>query len=145
VIPSFVGAMLSGRSPVIHGDGLQTRDFTFVDDIVQANLLAAEAPRATGKVFNIGSGRRTSLLELVQTMNQSLGTNLRPVHDKPRPADVRHIQADISLAQAELGYCPCTDMKRDLGRCLDYAVENRKESLPLGEFKKEGIQLFAEV
>jgi UDP-glucose 4-epimerase len=145
VIPSFVGAMLSGRSPVIHGDGLQTRDFTFVDDVVQANLLAAEAPRATGKVFNIGSGRRTSLVELVQTMNQILGTNLRPVHDKPRPADFRHMQADISLAQAELGYCPCTDMKRDLERCLGYAAENRKESLPMTEFKKEGIQLFAEV
>jgi UDP-glucose 4-epimerase len=145
VIPLFIDAMLSGRSPVVHGDGLQSRDFTYVDDIVQANLLAAEAPRVTGKVFNIASGRRTTLLELVQIMNEHLGTNLRPVHDKPRPGDVRHSQADISSAQAELGYCPCTDMKRDLTRCLDYATENRKDSLPMADLKKGTLQLLAGV
>jgi UDP-glucose 4-epimerase len=127
VIPLLIDAMLSGRSPVVHGDGLQSRDFTYVEDVVQANLLAAEAPRVSGKVFNIATGHRTNLLELVQIMNELLGTNLRPVHDKPRPGDVRHTQADISLAQAALGYCPCTDMKRDLQRCLEYAAENRKE------------------
>ena len=145
VIPLFIDAMVSGRSPVVHGDGLQSRDFTFVDDVVQANLLAAQAPRVTGKVFNIASGRRTNVLELVQIMNEHLGTNLRPVHDKTRPGDVRHSQADIASAQAELGYCPCTDMKRDLQRCLDYAVESQKESEPLADFKNGGLQLLAEV
>src|SRR5439155_6363792 len=94
VIPLFIDALVSGRSPVVYGDGLQSRDFTFVDDVVQANLLAAQAPRVTGKVFNIASGRRTSLLELVHIINENLGTNLRSVHDKPRPGDVRHSQAD---------------------------------------------------
>jgi UDP-glucose 4-epimerase len=145
VIPLFIDAMLSGRSPVVHGDGLQSRDFTYVDDIVQANLLAAEAPRVTGKVFNIATGRRTNLLELVQIINEHLGTNLRPVHDKSRPGDIRHSQADISLAQAELGYCPCTDMKRDLQRCLDYAIENRKDLLPTADLEKRDLRLLAEV
>jgi UDP-glucose 4-epimerase len=143
VIPLFIEAMVSGRSPVVYGDGLQSRDFTFVDDVVQANLLAAEAPRVTGKVFNIASGRRTTLLELVHIINENLGANLRPMHDKPRPGDVRNSQADISSAQAELGYCPCTDMKRDLQRCLDYA-ESRKGSLP-ADFKKRDLRLLAEV
>ena len=137
--------MVCGRSPVVHGDGLQSRDFTFVDDIVQANLLAAEAPRLAGKVFNIASGRRTSLLELVHILNENLGSNIRPLHDKPRPGDVRHSQADIASAQAELGYCPCTDMKRDLQRCLDHVIENRKASLPIADFKKRELRLLAEV
>jgi UDP-glucose 4-epimerase len=145
VIPLFIEAMVSGRSPMVYGDGLQSRDFTFVDDVVQANLLAAEAPRVTGKVFNIASGRRTTLLELVHILNENLGANIRPMHDKPRPGDVRHSQADIASAQAELGYCPCTDMKRDLQRCLDYAVENRKDSLEHADFTKRELRLLAEV
>jgi len=145
VIPLFIEAMLSGRSPVVHGDGLQSRDFTFVDDVVQANLLTADAPRVAGKVFNIAGGRRTSLLELVHILNENLGANIRPLHDKPRPGDVRHSQADIASAQAELGYCPCTDMKRDLQRCLDYAIENRREPLPNANFTNRELRLLAEV
>jgi UDP-glucose 4-epimerase len=129
VIPLFIEAMMSGRNPVIYGDGLQSRDFTFVDDVVQANLLAAEAPRVSGKVFNIGSARRTAVLELVEKINRIAGTRIRPIHDKPRSADIRHNQADISLAQAELGYCPCTDLERDLQRCLEYHAELRQEPL----------------
>jgi UDP-glucose 4-epimerase len=121
--------MLSGRRPVVNGDGLQSRDFTYVDDVVQANLLAAEAPRVSGKVFNIGSGRRTTVLDLVEKINGLLGTHLLAIHDLPRPADVRYSQADISQAQAELGYCPCTDMDRDLQRCLDYHGQFRQEPL----------------
>ncbi len=130
VIPLFIEAMLSGRSPVIYGDGLQSRDFTYVDDVVQANLLAAEAPRVSGKVFNIASGRRTAILELVEKINRLAGSRIRPIHDKPRPADIRHSQADIGLAQAELGYCPCTDMDRHLQDCLEYHAELRQEPLP---------------
>jgi len=129
VIPLFIEAMISGRSPVVYGDGLQSRDFTFVDDVVQANLLAAEAPRVSGKVFNIGSGRRTAILELVEKINRIAGSHIRPVHEKHRSADVRHSQADISLAQAELGYCPCTVLDRDLRRSLEYHAELRQEPL----------------
>ncbi len=132
VIPLFLEAMADGRNPRIHGDGLQSRDFTYVDDIVQANLLAAEVPRVAGKIYNIASGRRTSLLDLVENINKILGTQIKAIHDKPRPGDIRHSQADISLAQAELGYCPCTDMKNDLARCRDFFVGQR-EALSTGQ------------
>lgn len=114
VIPKFLEAMAAGRSPVIHGDGLQTRDFTYVDDVVQANLLAADAPRVAGMVYNIASGRRTSLLELVTIINTILGARIKPIHTPPRAGDVRHSQADISRAQADLGFCPCTDLEQNL-------------------------------
>ncbi|HEV3261325.1 MAG TPA: SDR family oxidoreductase [Gemmataceae bacterium] len=120
VIPLFIEAMLAGRSPTIYGDGLQSRDFTYVRDVVQANLLAAEAPRVAGKVFNIACGRRTTLLDLIGRINDVLGTRIRPVHADPRPGDVQHSQADISRAQVELGFCPCTDIKQDLRHCIDY-------------------------
>jgi UDP-glucose 4-epimerase len=129
VIPLFAEAMLAGRRPLIHGDGLQSRDFTYVAEVVQANLLAAQAARVAGKVYNVACGRRTTLLELVSRLNDCLGTRLNPVHAEPRPGDVRHSQADISLAQAELGYCPCTDLAQGLRRCLDYYSSARVPAL----------------
>jgi UDP-glucose 4-epimerase len=86
--------------------------------VVQANLLAADAPRVCGRVYNIASGRRTTLLELVDRINAILGSELRPIHTPPRSGDIRHSQADISHAQADLGYCPCTDLDRSLRRCM---------------------------
>jgi UDP-glucose 4-epimerase len=126
VIPLFLRAMLDGQRPVIYGDGRQSRDFTFVADVVQANLLAAAAPRVAGKVYNIACGRRASLLGLVDRINSLLGMSIRPVHQGARPGDVRHSQADISRAQAELGFCPCTDLTQGLRRCLDYHTSNGK-------------------
>jgi UDP-glucose 4-epimerase len=120
VIPLFLEALLGGRSPVIYGDGLQSRDFTFVGDVVQANLLAAGAPRAAGKVYNVAFGRRTTLLELLRQANELLGTDIPPVHAPPRLGDVRHSVADTALGQAELGFCPCTDLRRGLELCLPY-------------------------
>jgi UDP-glucose 4-epimerase len=120
VIPLFTEAVLAGRSPLVHGDGQQTRDFTYVADVVQANLLAAEAPRAAGKVYNIACGRRTSVLELVDRLNELAGTHLKAVHGERRPGDVRHSHADISHAQADLGYCPCTDLRSGLELCVKY-------------------------
>jgi len=120
VIPLFFQAMLAGRRPLIHGDGLQSRDFTYVEDVVQANLLAASAPRVSGMVYNVAGGVRTTLLELAAYINDLLGTRIEPLHGAPRPGDVRHSQADISRAQADLGYCPCTDVRRGLRACLDY-------------------------
>jgi UDP-glucose 4-epimerase len=131
VIPVFIEAILAGRSPVIHGDGLQARDFTYVDDVVQANLQAMWAPRVAGKVFNIACGRRTTLLELLDLLNDLLGTQTRPIHDKVRPVDVRSSQADISQAQAELGYCPCTTLSQGLRQCLaQYAARNSQAGEP---------------
>jgi UDP-glucose 4-epimerase len=126
VVPLFLEAMVAGRRPVIYGDGLQSRDFIDVDDIVQANLLAADAPRVSGRVYNIGSGRRTTLLELVHCLTRLLGTEIRPIHAPPRLGDVRHSQADITRASADLGFCPCTDLERSLRRCLDYYAKRRK-------------------
>ncbi|MCI0682534.1 MAG: SDR family oxidoreductase [Gemmataceae bacterium] len=120
VIPLFIEAMLAGRSPTIHGDGTQSRDFTFVADAVQANLLAATAPRAPGKLYNVACGQRTSLLRLVELLNQCLKTEIKPVHTKPRAGDVQHSQADIAAAMTDLGYRPRTSLEDGLGACLDY-------------------------
>lgn len=128
VIPLFARAMLSGRSPRIHGDGLQSRDFTFVEDVVQANLRAAAAPGVAGAVYNIACGQRTTLLDLVAKINALLGTDLAPVHDAPRPGDVRHSQADISRAQRELGYQPCVQVDEGIRRCVAYYAERLTES-----------------
>jgi UDP-glucose 4-epimerase len=120
VIPLFIQALTAGRSPVLHGDGQQSRDFTFVADVVQANLLAAEAPGVSGRVYNVACGRRSTLLELVAHLNELLGTRIAPTHADPRPGDVRHSQADISRAVADLGYRPTTDMRQGLARCLEW-------------------------
>ncbi|MHB1423269.1 MAG: SDR family oxidoreductase [Gemmataceae bacterium] len=120
VIPKFLAAMTSGRRPLIHGDGQQSRDFTFVADVVQANLLAAEAPGVSGKVYNIACGRRTSLLEVVQYLNDLLGTDLQPEHTNARPGDVRHSLANIDEARDELNYEPTTDMVTGLRHCLKW-------------------------
>jgi UDP-glucose 4-epimerase len=120
VIPLFLRAMLAGQRPFIHGDGRQSRDFTFVDDVIQANLLAADAPGVSGRLYNVACGRRTSLLDLVASINDLLGTAIAPTHGPPRPGDVRHSQADIARATAELGYRPRTDVKAGVRRCVEY-------------------------
>src|SRR5262249_18507450 len=115
------------QRPTIHGDGQQSRDFTFIEDVIQANLKAAAAPRMTGQVYNVACGRRTSLLELVAKINEMLRTSIKPIHVDPRPGDVKHSQADISRAQAELGYMPRMDIDQGIRRCVDYfAARNRK-------------------
>ncbi len=123
VIPRFIRRMASGQPPCIHGDGLQSRDFTFIADVIQANLLAAEAPGVSGRVYNIACGRRTTLLDLVAHINRLLGTAIEPAHEGPRPGDVRHSQADISRAQDELGYSPSWNVERGLARCVDWYAQ----------------------
>jgi UDP-glucose 4-epimerase len=120
VIPLFLREMMAGRPPRIHGDGEQSRDFTFVDDVVRANLLAAEAPGVSGNVYNVAGGRQVSLLQLVATINTLLGTDIAPVHGSPRPGDVRHSQADVSRAAADLGYSPRVNIEAGLRRCIDF-------------------------
>jgi UDP-glucose 4-epimerase len=106
VIALFIAAMAAGKTPTIHGDGLQSRDFTYVLNAVQAMMKAATAPAAVGNVYNIGSGGSTSVLDLVRCLNQLLGTHLEPVRGAARIGDVRYSQADISRARRDLGYDP---------------------------------------
>ncbi len=118
VIPLFITAMLNGQPPVIYGDGHQSRDFTYVDNVVEGNLLAAKAPAAAGHVLNLATGQRVTLLELVDKLNALLGTSFPPVHDAPRPGDVRHSRAAVERARALLGYTPPVDFDTGLARTL---------------------------
>jgi nucleoside-diphosphate-sugar epimerase len=117
VIPKFVTTMLGGEQPVIYGDGEQSRDFSYVANVVRANLLAAVAPDAGGQVFNIACGQRYNLLELVATINRILGTDITPVHTAPRAGDIRHSLADIARAREVLGYQVEVEFEEGL-RCL---------------------------
>ncbi|MBC7251104.1 MAG: SDR family oxidoreductase [Anaerolineae bacterium] len=104
VIPLFIAALLRGEPPIVYGDGQQSRDFTYVANNVQANLLAATAPGVAGQVFNIACGKRYTLLELLAILKEILHTDITPTHTDPRPGDVRHSLADITKAQQALGY-----------------------------------------
>lgn len=107
VIPKFIARMRAGERPQIYGDGEQTRDFTYIDNVVDANIAAALWPdRFGGAVANIGGGRAFSLNELVAELNRILGTDLRPEHLPPRPGDIRHSLADIGKAERLFGYAP---------------------------------------
>jgi UDP-glucose 4-epimerase len=120
VIPLFITAMLGGRQPVVYGDGRQSRDFVFVSNVVQANLLAADAADAAGRTINVGSGRSIDLLMLIEMLNRLLGTNVKPEHAAPRPGDVRESLADITLARKLLAYEPEIDFEEGLRRSIDY-------------------------
>jgi nucleoside-diphosphate-sugar epimerase len=116
VIPLFIAAMGRGERPLVHGDGTQSRDFTFVDNVVRANLLAAEADGVGGEVFNVACGQRYTLLDLVEQLNRILGTRLEPRFDAARPGDVKHSLADIGKAERLLGYDPVVSFEEGLER-----------------------------
>ncbi|MHB8898899.1 MAG: SDR family oxidoreductase [Thermoguttaceae bacterium] len=120
VIPKFITAILAGRQPVIFGDGLQSRDFTFVENVVHANLLAADAQDVAGRVFNAACGGSFTLLDLLDALNRLLGTDVKPIFEKPRPGDVRQSLADISLARKLLGYEPQIGFHDGLARSIEY-------------------------
>ena len=119
VIPKFVSLMLDGERPVVFGDGEQSRDFTYIDNAVQANVLAAEGD-VTGEAFNVGTGGRVTVDELVGALNDLLGTEIDPVYDDPRPGDVRHSHADVSKAADLLGYDPEVGFEAGLERTVEY-------------------------
>jgi UDP-glucose 4-epimerase len=130
VIPIFIDAVRRGLTPTIHGDGLQSRDFTFVGDVTHANLLAAEAPAASaaGRAFNIAAGRNHTLLELLDLVGSALESSVAPEHVEPRPGDVRHSLASIDAAERDLGYRPEVDLRRGLEATVawtDRAVADR--------------------
>jgi UDP-glucose 4-epimerase len=116
----FSTALLEGRGPVIYGDGEQTRDFTYVANVVDGVLRACEAPDARGEVINVATGGRISLNELLKTMNRIVGTNIEAVYREPREGDVRDSQADISKARRLLGYEPSVGLEDGLRRTLDW-------------------------
>jgi len=120
VIPKFVTAILSGRRPVIFGDGLQSRDFTYVDNVVEANLLASEAEAAAGKFFNVACGGRYTLLDLLSKIKEALKSDIEPVHESPRPGDVRDSQASIDAAKSVLGYKVSVDFEEGLRRTVEW-------------------------
>jgi UDP-glucose 4-epimerase len=120
VIPKFVAMMLRGKRPTVFGDGRQSRDFTYVEDVVQGNLLAAENPNAAGRVFNIACGRQQSLLQLIDSINAALGTSIEPEFAPTRAGDVRESLADIAAARAVLGYEPQVDFDEGLRRSIEY-------------------------
>ncbi len=123
VIPIFLTAMLHDQPPPVEGDGYQSRDFTYVADVVHANLLACTAPDAAGEVFNIACGGRHTILSLVDILNRLLGTAIAPVHVAPRPGDVRHSRADIGKAERLLGYRPQVSFEEGLARTLAWHRE----------------------
>ncbi len=120
VIPLFITALLNGKSPVIYGDGEQSRDFTYVENVVHGNLLAAEAKGAVGKTVNVANGRSTSLLRLIELLNELLGTAVAPHFQEARPGDVKHSLADITRAQQLLGYEPPVSFDEGLRRSIEY-------------------------
>jgi UDP-glucose 4-epimerase len=122
VIPLFITAMLAGRRPTIFGDGHQSRDFTYIANVVHGNLLAADtdAKNVSGRVFNVANGRSTSLLELLELLNRLLGTKIEPVHADARVGDVRESLADITQARNRLAYEPQVAFEEGLRRSIDY-------------------------
>jgi nucleoside-diphosphate-sugar epimerase len=114
VIPRFITAMRAGQAPTIYGTGRQSRDFTHIDNVVAANLLAMDAPDAWGQVFNVACGTPHSLNALVELLNRILGSEIEPEHGGPRPGDVERSWADISRAEKVLGYEPVVDFEQGL-------------------------------
>ncbi len=120
VIPLFIAALRSGTPPEVHGDGRQSRDFAYVDDVVAANIAAATAPAedCSGKAYNIAGGRERSLLEMLDILRSTIGTDIVAVHVAPRAGDVRHSSADLSAATNDLGYHPRVGLEEGLARTV---------------------------
>jgi nucleoside-diphosphate-sugar epimerase len=125
VVPLFIAAALRGTAPVIFGDGEQTRDFTFVTNVVEANLRACHAPaeQAVGAVFNIGCGRATSIRDLWREIADLVGIKLEPQHEPTRAGDVRHSLASIARASEQLGYSPVVSLQEGLRQTMGYYRE----------------------
>jgi nucleoside-diphosphate-sugar epimerase len=125
VISRFIELALEGQSPTIYGDGEQSRDFTFIENVVSANLLACYAEGVQGMFFNIGTGERHTLNELVRLLGKMLGHEIKPVYQEPRAGDVRHSLADIGRARRLLGYEPKINFEEGLRRTLAWFQANR--------------------
>ena len=120
VIPRFVTWILAGQPLVVYGDGMQSRDFTYVENVVHGNLLAAEADHVAGKMLNMANGRSISLLELIAALEKLVGVKAHVIHEPPRAGDVRDSQADITRARQLLSYESKIDLMEGLSRSIDY-------------------------
>jgi nucleoside-diphosphate-sugar epimerase len=119
VIPKFITSVLAGRSPTIFGDGTQTRDFSHVDNVVEANLAACAASKdALGESFNIACGERISLLQLVDTINKIAGKKVQPKFSPARPGDILHSQADVAKARKLLGWNPSVNFSEGIEKAV---------------------------
>jgi len=124
VLSRFITAMLAGRPPVIFGDGEQSRDFTFVANVVQGNLLACHAAGVAGRMYNLACGQRVSLNQVVAQLNRILGTKLEPIYEASRVGDIKHSLADVSRAKAELKYTPSVQFEEGLRTTVDWYRQN---------------------
>jgi UDP-glucose 4-epimerase len=120
VIPNFITAMLNGRSPVVYGDGEQSRDFTYIDNVVEGNRLAIEAENVAGNVYNVACGSPITLNDLLAELSSIMDRECEAVYEAPRPGDVRHSLADISRARADLGFRPVVDLHEGLARTVEF-------------------------
>lgn len=125
VISKFVTSLLNNQAPTIFGDGEQSRDFTYIANVVDANLRAAEAPEANGQVMNLGIGQRITLNQLFEELQKIIGTNLHPDYKDTRAGDVRHSLADIARAETLLGYRPLVGLAEGLKHTVDWYQENQ--------------------
>ncbi|HEY7426107.1 MAG TPA: NAD-dependent epimerase/dehydratase family protein [Gemmataceae bacterium] len=142
VIGQAIKAMLMGRRPVVPNDGLDPQDFLYIDDVVHANLLVAQAPRVSGRVYNIARGRPTTAWEIVSLLNRILGTNLRPIPTSPVVPGEGHNLADVARSEAELGFCSFTDLERGLRQCVEFYSRWRDSLLaPVSVLYGRGGQL----
>ncbi|MDB5306187.1 MAG: biosynthesis protein WbpP [Gemmataceae bacterium] len=120
VIAIFAAALAEGRTPTVYGDGLQSRDFVSVTDVVRALMLAADTPGVSGQVYNVGTGQSVTVLDLIAALNALLGTGAIPAHGPPRAGDVRHSRAKIGRIQRDLGYSPAVTFEEGLRRTLEW-------------------------
>jgi nucleoside-diphosphate-sugar epimerase len=120
VVPRFITALMDGRPPSVFGDGEQTRDFTYVGNAVEGTVLAMSAEGAAGKVFNVAAGSRTSLNELLRTLERLSGRGVEPSYEDARPGEVRHSQADVSAAERGLGFRPRFSVEEGLEETLGW-------------------------
>jgi len=119
-IPAFVTAILRGEGPTIYGDGEQSRDFTYIDNVVEGNVLAMKAAKTRGETVNVACGGQITVNEVIAAINRALGANVKPQHVAPRAGDVRHSCADIRLANRLLGFRPSIGFEDGLQRAIDY-------------------------
>jgi nucleoside-diphosphate-sugar epimerase len=127
VIPRFLTALIEKRRPLVFGDGEQTRDFTYIANVVHANLLAATSPKACGQVMNIGCGEKISLNMVLHLAGELLNVTPNAEYHEPRPGDIRDSLADVSLAQRLLGYKPTVGFREGLVRTLDALLRDKTE------------------
>ncbi len=125
VIPKFIECLLRDEPPTIHGDGEQSRDFVYVEDVVQANLLACVAPHeAAGEAYNVAAGKRSSLNEMYAVLSELFGKDLKPIYGPERKGDIRHSGADISKIREKLGYSPEYDFEKGIKEAIQWYKEN---------------------